>query len=883
MTSIIISGRPNSEEMSECIIVANNISNMYPSSRFTIVLKSPKEWDKYCEDLCNLFGILKKTHPLILFSNGNKIGGSQEFFKLISESFKYDKLIKKNNEYILDIDPSEITKLTRENTLIVEKEYFCRTKGKTVLDKINEKLGQISVDNFSNYYKKYNTIEVDYSPEYIEDMKVYVKYNEKFTPDPKDYIDYKDIIEQRPAYVDKEEYCQYHEELKERIELEKRLRKEAEEEAKRKAEEEMKAKEEANRGEDENKDTEENNGNKKKDRKKKKEEEERKRKEEERRKKEEEEKRKKEEEKRKEEEERKRKEEEEKKKKEEERELTGETPQIKTESGKEEEQPQQEEQKIIKYKRIYFKCYSDFDIPYDTFDKELIVETFTEENYQLIINPYFTFFGETLINPIKDYEAPLLPEREEPIIEEEQDENPQMISPITETAPNQNQKGENIKDKKDNKKNKEKDDQNNTNASNVNAANQNSDKKFSPMNTATSNMSGKAGDKKGKDKEKEKEKENNQNQPKLQIIENQESNLDKNCKIGGPTKSKEINTYKPNFPMEKNELVIKDWGRLPSLRILEFGGDDFKFYKEYIPPYQLEEHIFNNTNLLNFSQDKDVIDKGLLMNIIQIINETDGYVTYKVLPYNFTDWKKFSSNKVRILPNKCKDIKNREYPLVDKLNQQINKYKRSLFEGNLREDEEVKNFELILHNEDFEQCFTLPEFFTLDIYKKNNIPHLIKTFSQGTFIYINLLYAINKMGELLEINNQTGYGYCLIVSKKFVFLAPLKEPFVYTKGNEENKDNEEKKEKEENNEKKKNEEIKGNEEIKKNEENIEKKEESGKEKMNKKLGERIPIFVEPYYFLGIYTLPYIESEWPESIKRKNVKFDLIEILKKSTN
>ena len=452
MTSIIISGRPNSEEMSECIIVAKNIANMYPSSRFTIVLKSPKEWDNYCEDLCNLFGILKKTHPLILFSNGNKIGGAQEFFKLISDSFKYDKLIKKNNEYILDIDPSEITKLTRENTLIVEKEYFCRTKGKTVLDKINEKLEQISVDNFSKYYNKYNTIEVDYSPEYIEDMKVYVKYNDKFTPDPKDYIEYKDVIEQRPAYVDKEKYNEYHEELRERIELEKRLRREAEEEAKRKAEEELKAKEEANKGEEENKDTEENNGNKKKDRKKKKEEEERKKKEEERKKKEEEEKRKREEEKRKEEEEKKRKEEEERKKKEEEKELTGESPQIKTESGKEEEQPPQEEQKVIKYKRIYFKCYSDFDIPYDEFNKELVVESYKEENYELIINPYFTFFGETLINEIKDYEAPLLPETEEPIIEEDEEENPQMISPSTEQAQNPNQKGDNPKDKKENKK-----------------------------------------------------------------------------------------------------------------------------------------------------------------------------------------------------------------------------------------------------------------------------------------------------------------------------------------------------------------------------------------------------------------------------------------------
>ena len=883
MTSIIISGRPNSEEMSECIIVAKNIANMYPSSRFTIVLKSPKEWDNYCEDLCNLFGILKKTHPLILFSNGNKIGGAQEFFKLISDSFKYDKLIKKNNEYILDIDPSEITKLTRENTLIVEKEYFCRTKGKTVLDKINEKLEQISVDNFSKYYNKYNTIEVDYSPEYIENMKVYVKYNDKYTPDPKDYIEYKDVIEQRPAYVDKEKYNEYHEELRERIELEKRLRKEAEEEAKRKAEEELKAKEEANKGEDENKDTEENNGNKKKDRKKKKEEEERKKKEEERKKKEEEERRKREEEKRKEEEERKRKEEEERKKKEEEKELiTGESPQIKTESGNPEEQPPQEEQKVIKYKRIYFKCYSDFDIPYDEFNKELVVESYKEENYELIINPYFTFFGETLINTIKDYEAPLLPETEEPIIEEEEEENPQMISPPTDQAQNQNQKGDNLKDKKD-KKNKEKEDQNNTNASNPNNANQNNDKKFSPMNTATSNMSGKAGEKKGK--EKEKEKDNNQNQNQTPVIEVKESNLDKNCKIGGPTKSTQINTYKPNFANEKEELVIKDWGRLPSLRILEFGGDDLKFYQEYIPQYQLKEHIFNDTNLLNITTENDLLDKALLMNIIQTINETDGYATYKVLPYQFSDWKKFSSNKVRILPNKCKDIKNNEYPLVDKLNQQINKYKRSLFEGNLKDNDDEKNFELILHNEDFEQCFTLPEFFTLDIYKNNNIPHLIKTFSQGTFIYINVQYALNKMSELLEINNQTGYGYCLIICKKFVFLAPIKEPFIYTKGNEENKNEEEIKENKEENKENENKENKQSEEKeeKKKEEIGEKKEENENGKEKKKLGQRIPIFVEPYYFLGIYTLPYIESEWPESIERKNVKFDLIEILKKSTN
>ena len=849
MTSIIISGRPNSEEMSECIIVAENIANMYPSSRFTIVLKSPKEWEKYCEDLCNLFGILKKTHPLILFSNGNKIGGAQDFFKLIAESFKYDKLIKKGNEYALDIDPSEVSKLTRQNTQIIEKEYFCRTRGNYIIDKINDKLDKIPEDNFIKFYSKYNTIETDYSNEFIDDMKVFVKYDNKYTPNPKDYIDYKEVTEQRPAYADKEKYNAYHEELRLKIELEKKLKKEAEEEARRKMEEEQRLKEEAMRAEEENKESEGNNtGRGKKDNKrKKKEEEERKKKEEERKKKEEEERKKKEEE------ERLKKEEEERKKKEEEEKLKTESAQnaeggennvVNTQSAEnnEEQQPEEEQPKVIKYKRIYFKCYSDFDIPYEKFNQELLIEPFKEDNFELIINPYFTFFGETIINRIKDYEAPLLPEREEPLIEEEMEEEPQMIIASSENVnPNSkntniNKTGENAKDKKENKFLKITD-PNNTNGSSP-------DKKESPLNTANSNFSGK----------KEEKKPENKNQPQNQQSQGQNPPVNKSPnemnalpegKIGGPTKSEEPNTYRPNFSEEKkpkDELVIKDYGRLPSLRMLQFGGDDLRFYQEYIPPYQLKEHIFNNSNLFNFDDDTDVLDKDSLVNIIQMINETDGYVTYKVLPYNNTEWKKYSSNIIKILPNKSKDIKNVEYPLVDKINQQISKYKRSLFENNYKEDnDDNKNLELILHNEDFDQCFSLPEFFTIDIYKKNNIPHLIKTFSKGTFIYVNLKFAINKMCEILEINNQTGYGFCLIVCKKFVFMAPIKEPYTYTKGQEEDK-------------------------IK-----------------NIPASPRIPIFIEPYYFMGIYTLPYIESEWPESITRKNVKFDLLEILKKSTN
>ena len=47
----------------------------------------------------------------------------------------------------------------------------------------------------------------------IDDMKVYVKYNEKFTPKNNDYKEEVDVIEIRNSYVEKEIYDKYHEEL----------------------------------------------------------------------------------------------------------------------------------------------------------------------------------------------------------------------------------------------------------------------------------------------------------------------------------------------------------------------------------------------------------------------------------------------------------------------------------------------------------------------------------------------------------------------------------------------------------------------------------------------------------------------------------------------
>ena len=116
------------------------------------------------------------------------------------------------------------------------------------------------------------------------------KYDNKFNPDPNDYINYKDIIENRPAYAEKEKYKEYHHELQMKKELEERLKREAEE-AKRKLEEEQKKKDDS-MGSDESIKEEVKGKSKKK----KKDEEEKRKKEEEKKRKEEEEKKKKEEE-----------------------------------------------------------------------------------------------------------------------------------------------------------------------------------------------------------------------------------------------------------------------------------------------------------------------------------------------------------------------------------------------------------------------------------------------------------------------------------------------------------------------------------------------------------------------------------------------------------
>ena len=75
--------------------------------------------------------------------------------------------------------------------------------------KIKNRLNDISIENFDNIYCKYNTIDDDFEEDYFNDMKVHVKYHQKFTPNPKEYKEEDDVIISTSVTIPAEEYNKF--------------------------------------------------------------------------------------------------------------------------------------------------------------------------------------------------------------------------------------------------------------------------------------------------------------------------------------------------------------------------------------------------------------------------------------------------------------------------------------------------------------------------------------------------------------------------------------------------------------------------------------------------------------------------------------------------
>ena len=820
MTSIIIAGRPNSEEMSECIILSENISNLYPSSRFTIVLKHPNEWEQYCEDLCNLFGILKKTHPLILFSNGNQIGGTQQFFKLIFESFKFEALIKdeKTDTFYLNVNPVGISNLTRENTMLVEKEYICRTKDLFIADKIKNRLNDISIENFDNIYCKYNTIDDDFEEDYFNDMKVHVKYHQKFTPNPKEYKEEDDVIISTSVTIPAEEYNKFKEEEEEKKRQLEEMNKPKEEE-KKDGEDEGEVQAEVEEGQEKQEGVAQNEKA------------------------------------------------EEEKKENQEKSLNEQNERIDTKESKKSKKGKDvvqntkenvpeveqnmtglEEQKPSEVdKELKFSYFRDFDIPLGVFEDELIVERNAQDNFDLIINPYFTFYGETLINTIVDF-VPKKEEKKEQIpiqkdeqIQKEGDDKPKEEEKVEE-VPKEDKK-EDEQPKEENKVDEQPKEEEKKEEKPVEEEKAKEEEKPKEEEKKEEEKSKEEEKKEEKIKKKEEEKKKEEKPQQQDNPKPQEGSKPEEAsqKVPGEAEKQEFeHTHNPNLPTTSDpnsqnskypsKILIKDYGKLPSLRVMNYDDPEYPLYEKSIPFYQLPKNINNTSNLYNFAQ--SLFDEKNLPILIQMINETNGYATLRILPYKYSDWKSFASSKIRIIPKQTKELKLSSFPLEDKIAHQIQDIKRDLFnktQTNSADKGSRPNYELIINNDEYSNCFKVPSYFTLDVYNKENIKHLIKYFPEGQFNLSNMKEAIKAMMSALEINNATGNGMIFICSQTFLFIAPLISPFAFTKV------------------------------------------------------DTIPIFAEPHFFMGVYTLPFIEAEYPETIHRKYVKFDVVDILKKSTN
>ena len=889
MTSIIIAGKPNSEEMSQCILLAENIHNLYPSTRFTVVLKHENEWETYAKDLCNLFALQTQTHPLILFSNGKQIGDTQQFFKLISESFKNEMLIfdEKTESYILRFDPSSIANLTQENTTLINKEYTRRTKDLFITDKILNALDKIEVNKYGDEYGKYNTITTDYDIEYLKDLKVFVKYHEKYTPNESEYKEEEDLIVFGKALVSREEYMKFKEEIE-------RKRKELEQLNNPQPEEEVKDEQGENKEEHDNAEKEANATK-----------------------------------------------EDVKDKKKKGTVIKGkdEVKEINTGTNNDPALMQSQsieglkEETVPKRKELKFGIYRDLDIPIKTYEEDILVQKYEEEGFELILNPSFTFLGETLINkPLDDIPVKL----EKPV--EESNNQPQ-------NADGEIVEGE-VKDGDEEDKNEEGNENENETENkegdnevvNEDNKSQTQEQQQQPQQSQAlqSQNQGETSVPEEQPKEPEEEKVEYPHDPNLP------TNSDPNCK----------NAEHPN------KILIKDYGKMPSLRKMVYDDEDYPLYEDSIPLYQLEHNIHNRTNLHNI--ESFVLDEKDLTTMIQMIQETEGYATLRILPYKYADWKEFGSSKIKIIPKKPTDLKGDAFPIELKLEQQLKKIRRDILiqkqmqaqqemqdetksarnegdvneqsqiqftssdaakgadEVDVNEDKDINNDnnnngavgeevgvnndsdednkskgsvsskssskskpkssavsvaskskqsvksaksvksvkseksmksersvkssskvsksktaskmeKSFMTNPQYTDNFAMPSLFTLDVYESENIKHCVKHFPLGQFNLANVKEGIQSMLEALEINNANGNGLILICSDKFLLMAPLTEPFTYTK---------------------------------------------------KQL---VPMFAEPHFFMGVFTLPFIESEWPESIKRKTVMFDFADILRKSTN
>lgn len=95
-----------------------NLQKQYQSMRCVIVIKHPEEWDAYSEEISNLFGFTTNTHPLTFLSNGEFIGGRDQFFKKIKDDFKFH--YEPDQKTVMDLTLENVKKLNDDYYIVIK-------------------------------------------------------------------------------------------------------------------------------------------------------------------------------------------------------------------------------------------------------------------------------------------------------------------------------------------------------------------------------------------------------------------------------------------------------------------------------------------------------------------------------------------------------------------------------------------------------------------------------------------------------------------------------------------------------------------------------------------------------------------------------------------
>jgi hypothetical protein len=58
----------------KCEEIARRIKAKYKNIDFRFVIKHPSEWEEYLQQICRIYGFLKKSNPIIYTFDGKIIG-----------------------------------------------------------------------------------------------------------------------------------------------------------------------------------------------------------------------------------------------------------------------------------------------------------------------------------------------------------------------------------------------------------------------------------------------------------------------------------------------------------------------------------------------------------------------------------------------------------------------------------------------------------------------------------------------------------------------------------------------------------------------------------------------------------------------------------------